>query len=147
MSADLPSVGTEACIDHGMKGNYFGYANRWAEGSSRSLHRVVYCETRGLHISEIDGKVIRHTCDNPRCINPKHLLIGTAADNSQDRVDRGRSDLVMLRRLTMDQAREIRRAYKPRCKDYGIRSLARKYGAAPGTVHSIVNNRSYKEKK
>lgn len=147
MTDDLPSVGTEACIDHGTKGTYFGYGRRWAEGSCRHLHRVVYCESRGLKISEIDGKVVRHTCDNPRCINPEHLIIGTLTDNMQDKVERGRTDLVMLRRLTMDQAREIRRAYKPYCKDNGINALARKYGAARGTVHSIVTNKSYKERK
>ena len=45
-----------------------------------------------IHKGEIpEGMVVRHTCDNIRCVNPKHLILGTPNDNVQDRVDRGRS--------------------------------------------------------
>jgi len=37
------------------------------------------------------GLVVRHTCDNPPCVAPDHLLLGTQADNVQDRVDRDRT--------------------------------------------------------
>lgn len=36
------------------------------------------------------GSIIRHTCDNPKCVNPSHLLVGTHKDNSQDMMSRGR---------------------------------------------------------
>lgn len=36
-------------------------------------------------------KIVRHTCDNPLCINPNHLIIGTHADNVTDRVNRKRN--------------------------------------------------------
>lgn len=51
-------------------------------------HRVAYEITTG---ENIDGKVIRHCCDNPPCCNPRHLVTGTQADNIEDMVSRKRS--------------------------------------------------------
>lgn len=50
-------------------------------------HRVTYEITTG---ENIDGKVIRHRCDNPSCCNPRHLVTGTQADNIEDMISRGR---------------------------------------------------------
>ena len=63
---------------------------------NRKVHREIY----KLHTGKnIDGVVIRHTCDNILCINPNHLLEGTPQQNVEDRVLRGRS----YRRLTPEQ--------------------------------------------
>lgn len=84
------------CIDHGKTRSLSpeGYA-LVAKPGVRSrcvrMHRLVYCASRGIQLEDIDGQVVRHTCDNPRCINPSHLLIGTRADNNKDRAERGRS--------------------------------------------------------
>lgn len=51
------------------------------------MNRFVYTEMFG----EIpENMVIRHTCDNPACINPEHLIIGTVQDNNQDMIERDR---------------------------------------------------------
>lgn len=50
-------------------------------------HRVAYALANG---SITDGLHVRHSCDNPPCCNPAHLIEGTPADNVKDMMDRGR---------------------------------------------------------
>ena len=52
-------------------------------------HRFAYAMAHGVAIP--DELVVRHRCDNPGCVRPEHLLLGTTADNVKDRTDRGRS--------------------------------------------------------
>jgi len=73
-------------------------------------HRHVY-SVHYLDGGEIPfGMVVRHKCDNPNCINPQHLEIGTPYDNSRDRVDRKRQPFGMNNgraKLSNDDVLEI----------------------------------------
>lgn len=51
-------------------------------------HRVSYAFHKGVDPGE---SLVCHRCDNPRCINPGHLFLGSDMDNAQDRVSKGRS--------------------------------------------------------
>lgn len=58
-------------------------------------HRIAYELANGpieghVHHDEENEKVVMHTCDNPPCCNPKHLRLGTDADNTADKVAKGR---------------------------------------------------------
>lgn len=54
---------------------------------SRQVHKVVW----EVHFGPVPkGLVVRHSCDNPPCCNPDHLLIGTQQDNVNDMIERGR---------------------------------------------------------
>lgn len=57
------------------------------EGRMMGAHRAMWQRTNG-HIPA--GMVVRHNCDNPACVNPAHLLLGTQSDNILDAVERGR---------------------------------------------------------
>lgn len=66
-----------------------GYGDfRLSDGNSIQAHRVAYLIGAG---NLPRGLVVRHICDNTLCCNPKHLVIGSHADNVADRVARGRS--------------------------------------------------------
>ena len=51
-------------------------------------HRVMYAVAHGFDPIKMQRQV-RHSCDNPPCCNPKHLLGGTAKDNNRDTARRG----------------------------------------------------------
>jgi hypothetical protein len=111
---------------------------------STGLHRLVFCEAHGLTLEDIAGRVVRHTCDNPRCINPLHLLIGTRADNNRDRAERGRSAKVVpsRQRLTDAQCLEIQVRYDPTRigtkAPNGVVQLARDYGVDPNVIYKVL---------
>lgn len=65
-----------------------GYGVIFCEGSNKYVHRVVY-EFFKQNIDQ--GKCIMHTCDNPPCVNPSHLIMGTAKDNMLDKSKKGRA--------------------------------------------------------
>lgn len=65
-----------------------GYGRLEVQGRSRGVHCWSYIWTKG---SIPQGKVVRHTCDNPPCVNPAHLIIGTHQQNTKDAFDRHRA--------------------------------------------------------
>lgn len=82
-----------------------GYPRRAYRGNSNTRwHRVVYCQANGLELEDIAGQVVRHTCDNIRCVDPAHLVIGSVADNMRDRDLRDRHGKA---RVSLPLAREI----------------------------------------
>ena len=54
----------------------------------RTAHRVSYEEHNQTKIPY--NLIVMHSCDNPRCINPQHLSLGTRSDNSKDMMSKGR---------------------------------------------------------
>jgi hypothetical protein len=103
------------------------------------------------------GGVVRHRCDNPPCVNPDHLIVGTHAENTADAVARGRTargDRNAARKypgirrgarnsqaiLNDDAVRAIRARYA----DGESRSvLAREYGVSKAAVHAVLQGRTW----
>ena len=65
----------------------FGYGTFNNGSGSRLAHRVSWVIENG---PVPDGKLVCHTCDNPSCVNPKHLFVGTQSDNVCDMWAKGR---------------------------------------------------------
>ncbi|KKL45376.1 hypothetical protein LCGC14_2356310 [marine sediment metagenome] len=70
-----------------------GYGHFKLCGPRRTVraHRWAYAASIDEPLESLRGVVIRHTCDNPGCVRPDHLLPGTHKNNAQDRENRGRS--------------------------------------------------------
>lgn len=85
------------------------------------------------------GLVVRHKCDNPPCINPEHLELGTVSQNAIDMVERGRANPPVgekngMRILTEREAKDLRDRWDS--GESGSK-LAREFGVSPSTVSMI----------
>jgi hypothetical protein len=91
-----------------------------------------------MHIGSIpDGKVVCHKCDNPACINPEHLFLGSKSDNSADMVSKNRSafgDRNGKAKLTEEQAREV---LSLRGTGESLRKVAQRFGVTAKAIHFI----------
>jgi hypothetical protein len=131
-----------------------GYGKLSVSGVRILAHRFAYLITYGVFPSEL---CVLHNCDTPACVNPKHLWLGTYADNVHDMMNKGRRvsnvprgeqhffrqhpELMMRGEqhgralLTNEQVREMRKHYTD---GESIRILARRYSVSKSTVYHIV---------
>jgi len=110
--------------------NTDGYPRALIEGNSNAkVHRVVY---ELANDKDISGYVVRHTCDDPKCINPNHLIIGTPTDNVRDRCERGRTHHQVL-----DEEKEAVKVLREQGITY--LSIAQQLGISYKRVEYIVN--------
>ncbi len=116
-----------------------GYARTGIKGCKGRAYRLSYQEFK----REIHGNnLIRHKCDNPRCVNPEHLIQGSHQDNMNDMINRGRSckgGKHHRAKLTRKQVIEIR----SRCSESRV-SLGKEFNVSDCTIRDIIKRRSWK---
>ena len=80
------------CWTWGAGASDAGYGRFKINGRLESPHRLAYSMLNGPIPDDTSyhGKVVMHRCDNPRCVNPNHLKLGSQSDNVQDMVEKGR---------------------------------------------------------
>lgn len=111
-------------------------------------HRVAYELTYGPIPA---GLNVLHSCDNPPCVRPDHLRVGTQRDNAQDAIKRHRrfspfkgqiqaGEMNRNTRLTSEDVRDIRRRYA--AGEYQ-HSIAERYGLTRSNVSHIVRRKSW----
>lgn len=112
---------------------------RAADGSIEGTHRAVWRLTKG---PILDGLHVLHRCDNPVCVNPTHLFLGTQSINSKDMWRKGRG---VTRgegngnaKLTPELVRDIRSS-----KEKSV-ELARRTGMSQQTICDIRKRRSWR---
>ena len=106
------------------------------DGSQRTVrvHRMSYEVFRGAIPK---GMYVCHHCDNPPCVNPFHLFIGTQQDNLSDCAAKGR--IKPKAKLNWSQVRHIRRlADRATTKE-----LAEQFGVHPRTIRDAIRYKSW----
>lgn len=120
-------------------------------------HRVSWSLANGQEIPP--GMFVCHRCDNPPCVRPEHLFLGSNSDNLQDASRKGRTangerngkytqpkrtprgEAHGRAKLTADQVRHLRLLF---AEGMTQNALAERYGIAQGVVSQIVNRRIWR---
>ena len=130
------------CINWSKSLGHNGYGITTRNNKTYRAHRLVYCDYHGIDHSDIKGMVVRHTCDNRKCINPEHLVIGTHQDNMDDMKKRNRTakgEAHGRAKLSEVDIKTIRDRYIRGSKVHGLLAIAKDFGVAFQTVSKIVN--------
>ena len=114
--------------------DFKGYGIIHAGGRYRA-HRLVWELVNG-QIPE--NLFVLHRCDNPSCVNPDHLFLGTNQENTADSMRKGRR----YSKLSWDSVRAMR---KDRAAGATQVDLASKYGVSPTHVTLILTNKAWRE--
>jgi len=120
----------------------YGSLNTTALGKSEQLaHRISWI----IHNGAIpDGLCVLHSCDNPQCVNPSHLFLGTSLDNNKDRDTKHRGakgDRIASSKLNSGQVLEIR---KHRANGLTLAGIASMFGITNQSVDSICKFKTWK---
>lgn len=93
------------------------------------------------------GECALHRCDNPACVRPSHLFVGTQADNLKDMRDKGRQGKAYNGgsanpncKITEEDVREIRRLHGTMPQ----KDIAATFGLTASMIHKIVNRKTWK---
>lgn len=120
-----------------------GYGFIWIspEYKNQRAHRISYL----IHKGEFDTKLsVLHTCDNPHCVNPDHLFLGTVQDNSDDMKNKNRQargDKQWKSKLKPSDILEIRKMHD---SGIGYRPIAKKFGVVYNTIAWIIKGSTWK---
>lgn len=116
------------------------YGQIWFKGKLWYAHRLAY---HRYHGDIPEGMVVMHSCDNPSCVNPEHLSVGTQSDNLKDAAMKGRlaasyGEHNCKAKLTDAGVIDIR---KRREAGDRVADIARDYGISKPNTYNVINRK------
>lgn len=119
-----------------------GYGKFCYLGKYRAAHRFSWEMVNGPIPY---AKLILHKCDNPKCVNPDHLSLGTTADNNRDKEAKGRSNHPIginhgRAKLTDELVSEARQLFR---MGHRLTHLSRKYRIDPATMADALVGKTW----
>ena len=122
--------------------NRRGYGCLWVSGKYVPAHRFSW----QIHYGEIPkGICVLHKCDNPLCVNPPHLFLGTHADNARDKIKKNRGANGIKTnsrgRLTSQEVKFIRKEVAN--KTMTQRAIAKTLNVGNSCINAVVRGRTY----
>lgn len=127
----------------------FGYGSVRISRRAYKAHRVSY---EWLIGPIPEGMCLLHTCDNPMCVNPSHLQVGTKMDNTQDMMRKGRQKIIGAKgervhgsKLTPELVIKIRAEY--RAGGVSQYRLAERYAVSQPAIGKIVRHENWRHVK
>lgn len=127
-----------------------GYGKLWVHGKRMKAHRLSWRIAHSMQEIPV-GMCVCHHCDNPGCVNPAHLFLGTHADNMRDAARKGkffkkqtqvRGEKHGRHKLTEGDVLAIRSRYAKGCVSQS--ALAREYGVGQSTVSAVVTYENWR---
>jgi hypothetical protein len=117
---------------------HYGYGQiGWAD-RIYTTHRISYLIFNGLIPQRL---LVRHTCGNTKCVNPKHLILGTQSDNL---IDMSRACRGGLQKLTEENVQVIKWLLKHAPEKGLLIKLARRYNVSRYAICDIKRRRSWR---
>ena len=115
-----------------------GYGSFYFEGKVHGAHRIAWCIANGYDPRKLTrGMYICHTCDNPVCVNPRHLELGSAKSNNLQKVKHYKN-LGARKMLSRKQVESIRRKY---VRGWTLADLSKKYGVGVGVIGRAIRQK------
>lgn len=123
------------CINWEFGKDSDGYGACRINGKVEKAHRVAICKHLGIPLSDILGKVVLHQCDNPSCVNPYHLQIGTQADNVKDMISKKRDNFNGRIKFTDDEIKTVKWLVEQGLPKNNIQS---EYGISKSYLNKLI---------